>query len=389
MIPLHERLFSLIPAPGEAIRWEALAEIGFGQFFTGMADTMQNPAYHAEGDVLSHTKMVCEALLEEEEYRTADLFSRRALFLAALLHDVGKIKCTRLIDGQLRSPYHASKGALAARRFLWRELGMCGDPEKRRMREVICALIRYHSALPFMMAHENADYRLLRIASCGELAEGFTLQALCLLERADMRGRRGMDIPASLEKIAYCALLAEESGCLTGPYRFCDPYSQWAYMRGKTAWRDQPLYRDTWGEVILLSGLPGTGKDTWIRKHHPDLPMVSLDELRLRLHISPTDKQAPVVAAAEEEAREFLRKKQPFIWNATCITGEIRSKQIALFEQYGASVRTVFLETEWEEELRRNAGREAVVPVPVIEKMLSRLEIPERHECERVEWEIT
>jgi predicted kinase len=117
--------------------------------------------------------------------------------------------------------------------------------------------------------------------------------------------------------------------------------------------------------------------------------MVSLDELRLRLHISPTDKQAPVVAAAEEEAREFLRKKQPFIWNATCITGEIRSKQIALFEQYGASVRTVFLETEWEEELRRNAGREAVVPVPVIEKMLSRLEIPERHECERVEWEIT
>ena len=257
------------------------------------------------------------------------------------------------------------------------------------MREEVCALIRYHSFPPFAIHNENAEYRLTRIASCGELAPGFTIEKLCLLERADMKGRKASDIEDSIEKIAYCEMLAEEAGCLKAPYPFATPYSQRAYFLGKTKWRDHEVYRDTWGEVLLLSGLPGTGKDTWLRNNAPDLPMVSLDAIRERLHIRPTDKQAPVVEAAHEEAKEYLRKKQPFVWNATSISIELRSKQIELFEQYGASVRTLFLETEWNEELRRNAARSAVVPVPVIERMLSRLEIPERHECESVIWETT
>lgn len=383
------RLMTLVPAPGASIDWEGLSEVGLSSMFSDMAGTMQNPAYHGEGDVLSHTKMVCEALVREEGYAALDAgFDRTAVFLAALFHDIGKIKCTRTDEnGVLRSPYHASKGAVATRRLLWHEFDLAGDPKRRRMREVIAALIRYHSFPPFAAYKEDAELRTLRIASCGELAPGFTIDKLCLLERADILGRIGHDTEGSLEKVELCRMVAEEAGCLHGPYRFADPYSQHAYFTGKTAWRDQELYRDTWGEVLLLSGLPGTGKDTWLSKNLPDLPMVSLDNIRVRLNISPTDKQAPVVAAAQEEAREYLRKKQPFVWNATSLTVELRSNQISLFEQYGASVKTVFLETDWEEQLRRNASRTAEVPLPVIEKMLRRLEIPERHECEMVVWE--
>ena len=81
-----------------------------------------------------------------------------------------------------------------------------------------------------------------------------------------------------------------------------------------------------------------------------------------------------------------MRKAQPFVWNATNISTQIRQKQISLFERYGAGVRTIFLETEWEEGLRRNREREAVVPQSEIEKMLSKLELPERYESENVEW---
>ena len=114
-----------------------------------------------------------------------------------------------------------------------------------------------------------------------------------------------------------------------------------------------------------------------------------MDEIRKRLKVSPTDNQGAVVARAHEQAKEYLRKKQPFVWNATSITAQLRSKQISLFEQYGASVKTAFLETDWEEELIRNANREAKVPKEVIEKMLSKLELPERFESEKVVWEIT
>ena len=71
------------------------------------------------------------------------------------------------------------------------------------------------------------------------------------------------------------------------------------------------------------------------------------------------------------------------------MTDRIRSMQISLFEDYGASVRTVFLETEWNEQLRRNSEREAKVPIGAIENMLSKMTLPERFESARVEWKIT
>ena len=96
-----------------------------------------------------------------------------------------------------------------------------------------------------------------------------------------------------------------------------------------------------------------------------------------------------MVDKANERAKELLRKKQPFIWNATNITTDIRKLLIPLFEDYGARVKIVFLETEWNEELRRNASRKAEVPKHAIEKMLSRLEIPEPFEAQSVEYHIT
>lgn len=116
------------------------------------------------------------------------------------------------------------------------------------------------------------------------------------------------------------------------------------------------LYEDTWGEVILMCGLPGTGKDHWIRDNYPDLPVVSLDDLRLEMDVEPTEAQGRVVQAARERAKELLRAKHPFIWNATSLTA-LRAQQIELFERYHARVRLVYLETVWEENLRRNASR--------------------------------
>jgi predicted kinase len=83
-----------------------------------------------------------------------------------------------------------------------------------------------------------------------------------------------------------------------------------------------------------------------------------------------------------------LRKKQPFIWNATNITPQTRGTQISLFEEYGASVKTAFMETDWDEQLRRNEKRDAYVPTQAIENMLSKLVLPERHESENVLWQI-
>ena len=86
--------------------WEILSSCGLTGFFGEMEGTMQNPRWHGEKDVMTHTRMVCDALAGLEEFRSLSEKVRHEVFLAALLHDIGKIPCTRLEDGQWTSPNH-------------------------------------------------------------------------------------------------------------------------------------------------------------------------------------------------------------------------------------------------------------------------------------------
>ena len=383
-----ERFLRLIPLSGERVNWRGFSDTLMKPIFDDMARTEQNPDYHGEIDVLTHTKMVCEALIRDPEYKKSTDREKTVLFLAALFHDIGKIKCTRFEDGSWRSPHHARSGSMKAREILWRDLGFCGTEEKQQLREAVCRLVRYHSFPPYAISDSDPRRKLLRIAADGELTKDFSLATLLTLERADILGRICRDTEDSLKKIDHCRRLAEEADCLHEPFAFADDFSRRAYFKEKTEWKDQALSNDTWGEILMLSGLPGTGKDTWIAKNAPDLPMISLDDIRRRLQIRPTEHQGRVIAEAYDIAKEYMRKKQPFVWNATNITPKTRGWQISLFEEYGASVRTVFLETEWHEQLRRNAARKETVPVFAIERMLCKIEPPECAECERVTWEI-
>lgn len=380
-------IVSYLPAPAAEVDWQGLESTALGDIFEKMRATNQEPEYHGEGNVYEHTKLVTGALVGLPIYAEGNERDRTVLFFAALLHDIGKIRCTRVENGKITSPHHAATGARMARAFLWKTLGMAGNSSLQSMREGICMLVRYHTFPPFAIKSENPELKILKIASMGELTSDFSMRKLCAIEVADAIGRVGTSTDDYLERTEYCRMLSEELGVLDKPYSFASEYTERAYFIEKTKWRDDSVYNDSFGEVILLSGLPGTGKDTWISRHAPALPVISLDDIRERLGISPLGNQGEVINEAYALAREYLRRKQPFVWNATSIVRDLRSKAIALFEQYGASVKIVFLETEWERELERNSSRERTVPEEKIEKMLAKLEIPERYESERVVWE--
>jgi len=114
--------------------------------------------------------------------------------------------------------------------------------------------------------------------------------------------------------------------------------------------------------------------------------MISLDDIRTELRIDPGDNQGEIIQTAYERAREFLRKKQPFLWNATDLTKETRQKLVSLFEQYGASVRIVYLETNWENRMKQNCGRKDAVQESAVEKMLGKTVPPTPDEAQIVEW---
>ena len=382
-----ETMEQAIPAaPGKEAGWDELSRLLSGTGFSLLVETPQDPAYHGEGNVLVHTRAVCRELASDPGFFRLDARRRTELYLAAVLHDVGKAWTTRLENGTLICPHHGPSGSRRVREFLWRDCGLCGTPEGMAIRETVCALIRHHMLPLHLISREDAERMARTVAAAGEHAPGFNWERLCMLSRADARGRIAEDVPDMLARVEMARMLAEEAGCLTGPYPFADEYTKHAWLSGRNVPPDQALFDGTWGEVILLSGLPGTGKDTWILKNHPGLPVVSPDRIRKEQGIGPEENQGRVVQAAKERARTFLRKKEPFVWNATNLTREMRQPLVRLAEQYGARVRIVYLETEWETRLERNAGRADAVPEGTIGRMLRITEPPMPEEAQAVEW---
>ncbi|MBR3929744.1 MAG: AAA family ATPase [Clostridia bacterium] len=382
-----EGVLKCLPKPPDfSFDFEGLFETELKSILMDMQKTPQNPAWHAEGDCWTHTKMVCMELCGLSEFQNLPDEERNVLALAALLHDAGKPFTTREEMGELVSPGHALKGANLVRALLWREMGLSGEKGYQLLRESVCLLIRYHTQPAHILENNDPMRRARKIASNGCPAKYFTLKNLCLLAEADERGRINPEKEQRILNVELARAAMIESGAYTSPYPFRSDVARYAYLSGKKVWEDQELFDDTWGEIILLCGLPGTGKDTYIRMNFPSLPVVSLDDVRREMGVKPGDNQGAVIQAAHERAREFLRKKQPFIWNATSLLPSLRRTQVSLFEDYGASVKILFLETGWKENIERDKERKFAVSEKVISDMLNKFVPPEAFEARRVEW---
>ncbi|GIW89688.1 MAG: hypothetical protein KatS3mg109_0120 [Pirellulaceae bacterium] len=66
----------------------------------------QDPVWHPEGDAFAHTKFVVHAARQVCERRGFDREKTIAVMFGSLLHDVGKIQCTTIKDGCIKSPDH-------------------------------------------------------------------------------------------------------------------------------------------------------------------------------------------------------------------------------------------------------------------------------------------
>ena len=95
-----ERLAACVPfAPSWKIDWIQIAQAGLGDLLERMKEIPQNPLWHGEGSVWQHTCMVCEELVRMEKFRRLERKKQVELFVAAILHDIGKLVCTRQEDG--------------------------------------------------------------------------------------------------------------------------------------------------------------------------------------------------------------------------------------------------------------------------------------------------
>lgn len=358
------------------IDWESIEKNC--DWFRDMKSVPQDSIWHSEGDVQIHTKMVCEALLQLPEFNSLDEQGKHILITSALMHDIEKRSTTseEMKDGRLCivAPRHAKKGEFTARELLYK---VYDCPFK--IREIICKMVRWHGKPLYSLTDEGAERSVISISM------QLPIHYLAMLSKADILGRICEDAKEQLEKIEYFKMFAEELDCLYFPKVFSTNSARYTYL-SKGGFIDYIPFDETKFEVIMMSALPGSGKDTHIKNNYSHWKVVSLDNIRVELGVKPTDKKAngTVIQLAKERAKEFMRKKENFIWNATNITAQLRGQLIDLFVSYGGRVTIVYVEVPYKILISQNANREAAVPQNVIEKMIGKLEPPQLDEANQV-----
>jgi len=342
--------------------------------------TPQDATYHQEGDVWTHTKMVVNALLASSDYQAASQSDREAVFLAALLHDVAKCSTTVIDEttGQIRQPGHSKKGAVDARIALWEAGAPFG------IRESVCRMIAVHQVPFFALEHLRRGVTPEFIVR--ELSWQMDLRLLAMLAEADMRGRICLDQQKVLDAIELFRELAREEGCYGQPRTFVDAHTAVSYFRGAEVHPDYALFQEPGSRVIVMSGLPASGKNTWVARHHPDLPVISFDDAREELGLKHGKNEGAVAHFAIDRAKELLRQKLPFVWNATHLSDQMRSKTLDLCFAYHAEIDLVYLEMPRADLLQRNQRRDTSLSNKALLGMLHRWEVPLPTEANRVSY---
>ena len=345
-----------------------------------MKHVAQHKLYHAEGNVANHTQMVLCELEKLPDYQYLTHEEQETLWIAALLHDVEK-RSTSVDegDGKISANGHARKGEFTARTILYRDLAV-----PFQVRERIAALVRYHG-LPLWLSDKPDPVKSLL-----ETSLRCNTQHLKILSEADARGRICDDSGQLLDALEWFELFCQEQHCWGQSKHFETNAARYHYFNTWDGYVDYVPFENFKCEVTLLSGLPGMGKDHYIQSLDKDIPVVSLDDIRRKYRIQPTDKtgNGRVIQEAKEQARSYLRKGQDFIWNATNITRQMRTQLVDLFVDYGAKVKIVYLEKPHGVWRTQNKNREYPLPESVLDKLLAKLEIPQLTEAHEVVYEV-
>lgn len=146
--------------------------------FQALASCPQDPEYHPEGSVWTHTLQVIDnAMILSEKYKNDDM--RKSLILSALLHDIAKPFTLEFKKNKLRAIKHDYVGANIAKNLL----------EKLQFNELIIknvvSLIKNH----LIPAQFYRDKNHIKKSSFLNIMSRVDVNMLLDLATADLSGR--------------------------------------------------------------------------------------------------------------------------------------------------------------------------------------------------------
>lgn len=251
-----------------------------------MAATKQNPRYHAEGDVLAHTRLVVQCFEDMKSQFKLTPSEEKVLLWAAYLHDVGKVEVTRFEGNRWRSPGHERAGLPLARNLVYQRDAL--SPEEQRQ---VLDLVRWHG-LPLKFMLENKPLELLK-----QLGIRTNLRLLGIFSAFDLFGRKCHD-QERIEGLAmeFVQQKVPQAEYELGSYSDLQTaFASWNLRHKNAAWNALQMgnvrlierllaadpvqeYQTRGKKVYFTIGPPRCGKSDWIERELPGTFHVRLFE---------------------------------------------------------------------------------------------------------------
>ena len=129
--------------------------------------------------------------------------------------------------------------------------------------------------------------------------------------------------------------------------------------------------------IVVLVGLPGSGKTTWVRDR--GYAVLSSDDIRGRLSDDVTNQNihGRVFSTVRYLLRHRLALRRPYTYiDATSLTRKERRPYVKIAESYDSDIEAVFFDVPVEVCQERNRARSRIVPEAAIQEMARRLAPP-------------
>lgn len=268
--------------------------------FARLKECKQNPTWHSEGNAWEHTKLVVsEAVKIQSNYLEDECV--QAFLLGCLFHDIGKGVTTFEKNGTWHSYNHEIEGEKITRRMLW--------DEGFRLRETVCALVRWHMEPIHIFEHKNpfgAFIKLCSIFSNRWFVYQCNAHMLFDVKLCDILGSKKSNPNVTEDDLKTIQRL----------HSVCYEINEYAYREFDCFVTNKLELVEDYVDSInlnILIGLPGAGKDTYIEKmfengvwDKDNTVVLCRDDLRAELGYCKPGEKVVLTSKQEDHVTEIF-----------------------------------------------------------------------------------
>lgn len=334
--------------------------------FQLLESTPHSKRWHKEGNPLKHSLLVSKEMhkIITNELKDIPLRDKKILMIASICHDLGKATTTYFdkSENDWKCKNHGAVGERITRNLIF-------DESDYWMREEICWLVRCHMVFHhFVDCSDEKKFSTITMLSQGNSS----VEKLLWLNMADTYGSISPENDRESEENKFNIIknMADMHKCYKKPY-----YST-------------KINKSNCNMYVMI-GVPGSGKDTYIKKFLPNVESICRDDIREEITYGNVEgrklyldnkKEAIVTDIVNNRIKKCCEENKSFIINQTNIKKKNRAQLKEFALKFGTpNIIYIYVEPPSIEICKERRGHGKWDSI--IDRMWNEFEFPDRSEC--------